>query len=66
MNNAGVCWIIRRAVFYVYICLNHGNHSNSYVPNKRGVVGWSKIFVKFNKRRGVKINGGRDGGNGGG
>ena len=23
MNDAGVCWIIRRTIFIVYICLNH-------------------------------------------
>ena len=23
MNGAGVCWIIRRTVFNMYICLNH-------------------------------------------
>ena len=23
MNGAGVCWIIRRTLFKVYICLNH-------------------------------------------
>ena len=23
MNNARVCWIIRRTVFNVYVCLNH-------------------------------------------
>ena len=23
MNGAGVCWIIRRTVFNMYVCLNH-------------------------------------------
>ena len=31
MNGAGACWVIRRTVFNVYICLNH---SPSYKHNK--------------------------------
>ena len=47
MNSARVCWIIRRTVFNVYICLNHNWRYNA--TNLKGVIKNQDITGSFFK-----------------